>query len=238
VYKRQHLVNQLLLQGHKVKVIVRSTKDLPAAWHHNDDLQIITASLLELSDKEISEYTADCNAIASCLGHNITWKGVYGQPRKLVTEATKRLCNAIKTNKPKSPIKYVLMNTSGNSNRDLNEPISFAHKCVIGVLRLLLPPHVDNEKAADHLRTAIGQNNELIEWVAVRPDGLINEEEVTPYEAYPSPIRSAIFNAGKISRINVAHFMAELINNDDLWNRWKGQMPVIYDRSSTDHIEN
>ena len=50
------------------------------------------------------------------------------------------------------------MNTTGNRNRDLPEPISFAQKCVIGLLRLLLPPHVDNEKAADFLRTEIAQN--------------------------------------------------------------------------------
>ena len=124
------------------------------------------------------------------------------------------------------------MNTTGNRNRDLNEPISFGQKCVIGLLRLLLPPHVDNEKAADYLRTQIGKNNDLIEWVAVRPDGLTNEETVTGYEIHPSPIRSAIFNAGKTSRINVGHFMATLISDDDVWNRWKGQMPVIYNTSS------
>jgi hypothetical protein len=98
------------------------------------------------------------------------------------------------------------MNTTGNRNRDLNEPISFAQKCVIGLLRLLLPPHVDNEKAADYLRTEIGQNNGAIEWIAVRPDGLINEDKVTNYEIFQSPIRSAIFNAGKVSRINVWSF--------------------------------
>lgn len=124
------------------------------------------------------------------------------------------------------------MNTTGNRNRDLSEPISFAQKCVIGLLRLLLPPHVDNEKAAEFLRTQIGQNNEVIEWIAVRPDGLILEEEVTEYEIHPSPIRSAIFNAGKTSRINVSHFMANLILDDNLWNKWKGQMPVIYNKSS------
>ena len=108
------------------------------------------------------------------------------------------------------------MNTTGNRNRDLNERISFAQKFVIGLLRLLLPPHVDNEKAADYLRTQIGQNNKVIEWVTVRPDGLINEDQVSDYEIYPSPTRSAIFNAGKVSRINVAHFMADLINNHSL----------------------
>ena len=98
---------------------------------------------------------------------------------------------------------------------------------------LLLPPHVDNEKAADYLRTEIGQNNPIIQWTAVRPDSLINESEVTEYEVYPSPTRSPIFNAGKVSRINVGHFMAALIDNDDLWQKWKGQMPVIYSKMSS-----
>ncbi len=122
------------------------------------------------------------------------------------------------------------MNTMGNRNRDLNEPISFAEKCVVGLLRLLLPPHVDNEQAADYLRSKVGQNDKLIEWTAVRPDNLIDEDEVTPYDVYPSPIRSAIFDAGQTSRINVGHFMADLITEDDIWQQWQGQMPVIYNK--------
>jgi len=227
----RQLVNQLLLKGNKVKIIVRSRENLPKQWGEAEQLEIITASLLELNDEDLVKHTSNCEAIASCLGHNMTFRGLYGQPRKLVTDATKRLCEAIITNKPKDPVKFVLMSSSGVKNRDLNESISFAQKCVIGLLRLLLPPHVDNEQAADHLRTQIGQNDRYIEWVAVRPDGLINEEVVTEYESYPSPIRSAIFKAGKISRINVGHFMAELINDHKLWDRWKGQMPVIYTKN-------
>ncbi|WP_178988523.1 NAD(P)-dependent oxidoreductase [Winogradskyella schleiferi] len=228
------LVEQLLIENYKVKVIVRTPKKLPESWKTNSNLEIISASVLDLSDAEMAEIVQDCNAVASCLGHNLTWKGVYGKPRRLVTDATRRLCEAIKSNHPQAPIKFVLMNTTGNRNRDLSEPISFAQKCVIGLLRLLLPPHVDNEKAADYLRTQIGQNDKSIEWVAVRPDGLINEEDVSDYEIHVSPIRSAIFNAGKVSRINVAHFMASLINDADLWSQWKGQMPVIYSVSNQD----
>jgi nucleoside-diphosphate-sugar epimerase len=226
----QHLVAQLLTQGQNVKAIVRSVQSLPQSIKNEKGLSIIEASILNLSDTEIAEYVAGCDAVASCLGHNLTFKGIYGQPRKLVTEATRRLCDAIKANKPEETVKYVLMNTTGNRNRDLNEPISFAQKLVIGLLRLILPPHVDNEKAADYLRTQIGQNNKHIEWVAVRPDSLINEEEVTDYEIHRSPIRSAIFDAGKVSRINVGHFMANLISDANLWNTWKGQMPVIYSK--------
>ena len=225
-----NLVEQLLKQGQNVRVIVRSPEKLPKSWKTNDSLQIIAASILDLSDSEMNEHVRGCQSVASCLGHNLTWKGVYGHPRRLVTDATRKLCDAIKANHPKEPIKYVLMNTTGNRNRDINEPISFAQKCVIGLLRLLLPPHVDNEKAADYLRTQIGQDNASIEWAAVRPDGLINEDEVTAYEIHASPIRSAIFSAGKVSRINVGHFMAHLIQNDFSWNKWKGQMPVIYSK--------
>ena len=62
----------------------------------------------------------------------------------------------------------------------------------------------------------------------MRPDGLINEQEVTNYAVYLSPIKSAIFEASKISRINVVHFMTELIVNVNVWNKWKGNMPVMY----------
>ena len=226
------LVEQLLIQKHDVLVIVRSPEALPKSWKNNNNVQIIKASLLDLSDTEMRGIVNGCQAVASCLGHNMNWKGIYGQPTRLVTDATRRLCDAIKTNNNQQPTKFVLMNTTGNRNRDLNEPNSFAQKCVIGLLRLLLPPHVDNEKAADYLRTQIGQNDKFIEWAAVRPDGLINEDEVTDYEIHASPTRSAIFNAGKVSRINVGHFMAGLITEDNLWVKWKGQMPVIYKQST------
>ncbi|MCK4922211.1 MAG: hypothetical protein KAS71_14260, partial [Bacteroidales bacterium] len=77
-------------------------------------------------------------------------------------------------------------------------------------------------------RVNIGQKNKLIDWIAVRPDTLINEDMVTEYELYASPIRSALSNPGKTSRINVGNFMSRLIVENDLWNKWKGQMPVIY----------
>ncbi|UCD40141.1 MAG: NAD(P)H-binding protein [Candidatus Bathyarchaeota archaeon] len=99
---------------------------------------------------------------------------------------------------------------------------------VVGIMRLLLPPQVDNEKAADYLRLCIGPDDRVIQWVVVRPDTLINKDQVTKYDIHPSPTRSAIFNPGKTSRINVAHFIADLITRDEFWNQWQGKMPVIY----------
>ncbi|MBZ0269615.1 SDR family oxidoreductase [bacterium] len=226
------LVHQLLNRGQNVKAVVRSPDNLPESLRRHGNLSVIRAPVLDLSDAEMARHVDGCGAVASCLGHNMSLKGLYGPPRRLVTDATRRLCDAIRANKAEGPTRFVLMNTTGNRNRDLDEPISFGQKCVIGLLRLLLPPHADNEEAADYLRVQVGQGDGAIEWTAVRPDNLIDADAVTEYEVHASPTRSAIFDAGVTSRSNVGHFMAELITNDDPWARWKGQMPVIYNKAS------
>jgi nucleoside-diphosphate-sugar epimerase len=222
------LVEQLLKAGQKIKVIVRSTANIPDTWSNNGNITIIKSDITQIDIDDMSKHLANCQAVASCLGHIMTWKGIYGKPRKLVTNTVRLLCEAFLKNTPEKPIKFVLMNTAGNKNRDLDEPISFGQRVVIALVRLLLPPHPDNEKAADYLRVNIGQKNPRIEWVVVRPDTLIKEENVSEYSLHASPTRSAIFNPGKTSRINVGHFMARLITDDLIWNKWKGQMPVIY----------
>ena len=224
------LVQQLLARGERVRIIVRSTENLADEITSHDNLSVIRASVLSLSDDELAQCVSGCRAVASCLGHNMSFRGLFGPPRRLVTDATRRLCGAIKANEPEKPVKFVLMNTVGNRNRDQDEPISFREKCVIGLLRLLLPPHADNEDAADYLRTEIGQNDEAVQWAAVRPDTLVDEARTTEFKVHPSPTRSAIFDSGKTSRINVGAFMADLICDDDVWNEWKGAMPVIYNK--------
>ena len=224
----KHLVHQLLLKGVEIKIVVRSLERIPKSWKNNTSIDVINASILDLSTEEMMGLTADCGSIASCLGHNLNLKGIYGKPRRLVTDTARRLCDAVKANKGNKPVKYVLMNTTGNRNKDLEEKVSLGQKCVLILLRLLLPPHVDNEKAAEYLSKEIGQKNKHIEWTAVRPDGLTDEKEVSEYMVHQSPTRSAIFDAGKTSRINVGNFMCRLIEESDLWEKWKGKMPVIY----------
>lgn len=226
------LVEQLLNRGMNVKVIVRSPHKLADEVRNHSNLSIVEASVLELTDNEMADHVRGCTAVASCLGHTMDFKGMYGQPRMLVTDAVRRLCNAIKANTPSQPVKFVLMNTAGNSNRDIPEKISFAQQIVMGLLRLLVPPVVDNEKAAEYLRVEIGQDDPVIEWAAVRPSNLTDESEVTEYETHRSPTLSAIFEHGETSRINVGHFMADLIADDAVWDKWKGQMPVIYNKQT------
>jgi nucleoside-diphosphate-sugar epimerase len=226
------LTEELLDRGQLVKVIVRSPDKLPAIIRNHDNVSIIHASVLDLSDAVLAEHVKGCDAVASCLGRNMNFKGIYGHPRKLVTDATRRLCEAIKVNTPEQRVKFVLMNTTDNRNHDLDEPISFAERVVAGLMRLLLPPQADNEQAADYLRVKIGQKDGMVEWTAVRPASLIDETEVVAYELHPSPTQSAIFGSGQTSRINVGHFMADLITDNDIWQQWKWQMPHIYNKVS------
>jgi len=224
----QLLVRQLLDRGQSVQAIVRSPDKFLKAVGEHERLLVINASILELSDTELVQHVHGCGAVVSCLGHTMSFRGVYGKPRRLVSDATLRLCEAIRTTQPTQPLKFVLMNSTGCRNDDMAERVSVAEKCVVGLIRLLVPPHLDNEQASKYLRRQIGQHDESIEWTIVRPDTLVDNDVVSGYEISPSPTRSAIFNAGQTSRINVAHFMADLVTEDAVWSSWKGQSPVIY----------
>lgn len=227
------LLRQLLDRDQQVTAIVRSAERLPGELRHHPALQIVSRPILELSQTELTELLRPCTAVASCLGHTLSFRGVFGPPRRLVTDSVRRLCAAIQTIRPPQPMRLVLMNTAGNRNRDLVEPISTGHRIVLGLIRALLPPQRDNEQAAEYLRATIGPQHRDVEWVAVRPDTLIDESEIGPYALHASPTRSAIFDPGKTSRINVAHFIAELITNAEAWAQWRGRMPVIYNRPSS-----
>lgn len=222
------VVQHLLDSGYTVKAIVRDPNKLPESWHTNDKLILIRQEIADVGVDELADYLSDCSAAVCCLGHNPTFKGMFGKPRRLVTTAVTTLCKAIQQLAPQTPFRFVLMNTAGNRNRLANEHLSFGDRIVVSLLRFLLPPQADNECAADHLACNIGQNNPSIEWVAVRPDTLRDEVSEANYSVHPSPLRSAIFNPGVSRRVHVAHFMTQLITDDATWAIWKGQMPVIY----------
>lgn len=222
------VVELLVSRGEKVKAIVRDANRLPNRFKQNDQIQITQASLLDMTDQDLLEQVKGCDAVVSCLGHNLNFRGMFGQPRRLVTDAVRRLCDAVDRTASDNPVKFILMNTTGNQNKSAGETVSLAQALVIGLIRLLVPPHADNEDAAQYLQSSFEAGDTTVDWVVVRPDSLIDETSVTDYEIHSSPTRSAIFNAGKTSRINVANFMCELITDECTWIKWKRQMPVIY----------
>lgn len=224
------LVAELLSRGERVRAVLRNRESLPETLRTHPELSLVETSLLDCTDNEMDRLVEGCTGVASCLGHNMTLRGIFGPPRRLVTDATQRLCEAISRSQPQQPVRFALMNTAGNSNRDLDEAISIAERGIVGLIRALVPPHKDNEAAADYLRLSISPNDSAVRWAVVRPDSLLHEDALTEYVVHPSPTRSAIFNAGKTSRINVAHFMASLLTEDQTWAQWESQMPVIYNK--------
>lgn len=224
------LVAELLARGARVRVVVRSEEGLPPDVRAHPGIDITRAAILRLSEEELVRLVDGCAAIASCLGHTISLRGIYGAPRRLVTDAVRRLVGAAKRTQPTRPVRFVLMNTAGN--RHPRERVSRSERGALALLRALLPPHADNEDASAYLRDEVGTKDPALEWAIVRPDTLVDESRVTPYAAHASPTRSALFDAGKTSRSNVAHFMADLMLEDEPWGRWKGRMPVLYNEGA------
>jgi len=222
------LVAELLNRDIDVVAIVRASRSLRSSFDSYSNYFEVSANISEMTDDELTPYFEDCDAVFSCLGHNLTFQGMFGKPRRLVTDTIEKISRVIHELNPGKKVMVILMNTSANSNRDIPEIPPLSQRIVVSILRVLLPPHIDNEKAADFLRTRIGQNHQLIEWAVVRPGSLRDEDEVTKYVIHPSPTRNVIFDDGTTSRINVAHFMVNLSTDSDLWSLWRGKMPVIY----------
>ncbi|MDZ7623130.1 MAG: NAD(P)H-binding protein [Ignavibacteriaceae bacterium] len=162
------------------------------------------------------------------LGHNISLKGIFGPPYKLVSNTLRKIIEALHSLKLNQ--KFILMSTTAYTNKTAGEKNSFGEKIIFSLLKVFLPPHRDNMLSADHLVYKLDEITD-IEWVAVRPDTLIDEEKESRYEIHNHKIRSPIFNPGKTSRINVSHFMAELVTNDKLWQEWKHKTPVLYNKN-------
>lgn len=219
------VVMQLIKRQINIRILVRENASLPKEVLESPLVEIIRGNITEINKEKMSILLKDCEAIVSCLGHNISFKGIYGKPHYLVSSTIKKITEAIEENRK---MKIILMSTTAYTNKKNGEINTIGEKIVFSVLKALLPPHKDNVKAADFLIGNIGKENEQIEWIAVRPDTLINEEIVSKYEVFETLMRSPIFDSGETSRINVSHFMAELLIDEELWNKWKYKMPVIY----------
>jgi nucleoside-diphosphate-sugar epimerase len=228
----KHVVQQLLDHPMKptVKVIVRSKQRMLDALtskdqDYGDRLSINEAVLLDLSDQEIEREMADVEAVVSCLGHTMDFKGIWGHPRKLVTESVQRLSTAMQKTAGKK--KFVLMGSDGVAHpAETDDLRTFTERTILAIIRFLIPPHADNEGAAAYLY-GLDKEKSNIEWTVVRPTDLI-DGDAGQYELYSKP-HGSLFGAGVATRVNVAKSMVALLTDEELWEEWKYGMPVIHD---------
>ncbi len=220
------VLQQLLGRGVSVRAIVRSPSKLPPDIAGHPALTLIEASLLALTEAELERHVRGCDAVISCLGHVLSLKGIFGPPYDLVTRATRRLCRAIEATRPAAPVKFILMSSvSVNRPHGLDTHRGSAARAVLWILRGLVPPTRDNQRASNFLLDKIGAGNPFVEWVSVRPDSLLSGE-VSKYTLHEGLVND-LFRPGKTNMANVAHFMCELATNPQTWADWKGKLPVI-----------
>ncbi|MHB1194000.1 MAG: NAD(P)-binding oxidoreductase [Longimicrobiales bacterium] len=220
------VLTQLLDRGVHVRAIVRSAQRLPAGVLGRPGLVVVEADLLSLGDEALLQQVRGCDTVISCLGHVLSLKGVFGPPRDLVTRATARLCRAIEAARPDAPVRLIVMSSVSVNHPGAREPRRGAlEKMVLWLLRGLVPPAGDNQRAADFLHDQVGTGDPFVRWVLVRPDSLL-EGDVTPYALHET-IVDGLFKPGSTNMANVAHFMCELATRPTTWNDWSGELPVI-----------
>lgn len=227
----QRVLAQLLNRGIKVRVIVRSSQKLSESALKNPNLTVIDSDLLSLSDEILQIHVRDCDAVISCLGHVTSFKGVFGSPRDVVTQAMMMLCRAIKALQPAKPVKLILLSSvSVNHPGGLETRRGMFEKGFVWILRAVLPPSKDNQQAVNFLYDKIGMDNPFIQWAVIRPDTFL-EGEVSEYTLHDGLV-SSLFAPDNTNMSNIAHFMCELVTNQKTWDDWQGKLPVIINAGS------
>ncbi len=74
-----NVVTQLLKQEIDVRALTRNTVKFDSI-KSSRHIEVIKASILEIDNQELKQYLNDVDAVISCLGHNITLKGIFGKP--------------------------------------------------------------------------------------------------------------------------------------------------------------
>lgn len=184
------VVQQLVKRNVKVRMVVRESAIIPSQISDNKSIEIIKGSINDFEIAQIKDLVKDCDAVICCLGHNISFKGIFGPPHRLVSNTVARIIEALQTQNTNP--KLILMSTIAYTNRKIGEVNTFGEKIVFSLLEVMLPPHKDNMLAADHLVYKLSTKNN-IDWIAVRPDSLIDEENVSNYEIHNKRRSGALF---------------------------------------------
>jgi hypothetical protein len=190
----------------------------------------------------------------------VTWKGVYGpkNQRQICTDFSQKVCSVVRKLKPAKPIKYIVISSpfaTGWAQGLPSEPKrSFLERQVLWLLEKLVPPHRDNVSNWQFLQTQMldGESvNPYLEVCLVRPDNMVdmrvgakNEDsehaldESVAAHAVPKVgeytihenLQFGLFNGGVTSRENVGRFMADLVRDAALWERFgKNKLPMVLD---------
>lgn len=222
------VVTQLLERGVAVRAVVRSASRLPAGVADHPLLEVVEADLLAMPVADVAGLVDGCDSVISCLGHTISARGLFGAPHLLVERSVRAVRDAIEARPPADPVRLVLMSSvSVNRPGRADTRRRGGERAYLATLRAVLPPARDNQRAADFLAREVGPDDAHLQWVAVRPDTLI-EGDLVAYDLHEGLVAS-IVKPDRTRMSQVADVMCELVTDDAAWDRWRGRMPVIVD---------
>ena len=215
-------VAALRARGAHVVAVVR-----PGAALAQEVEAVEYAEVSELDATGMARLLDGCDACVCMLGHRLTRDGVFGEPRRLVANATRAVCGAAPTT-PR-PLRFVLLSTAGVDAPDGSDEgvRGWVERAFIGALAAALPPYADSVEATS---VATSEACAGVETVVVRPDDLL--EGVAPPEGYLALPRltNGIFDAKTTHIANVGAFVADLLTTDDAtWSSWAGRSPFLVD---------
>ena len=235
----KHVVQMLLDRGDtEVTAITRSKDKLMDLLGNGEEKSISNLTVVEgiVHQMDMKELTTLCStskftAIVSCLGHNLTFRGMF-RDGLFVSDTVRRL----KTAMPKD-CRFVLMGTDAVQYPDGSDPKRTRfERGILRMMRFLLPPVKDNELAAEILFED-AEKEGCYDWVAVRPGDLLEITEQCgcdvkeDYEIHEHTF-GGLFGENAIARSQVAHFMANLatMEKESFQKSYNHKMPVIYQK--------
>ncbi|MGP4068445.1 NAD(P)H-binding protein [Halobacillus sp. B29] len=111
----KEVVRQLIKRQINTRILIRKTAVLSEDIQNHPLVETMQGNINELTDSEMSVLLHGCTTIISCLGHNVTFKGMFGKPRYLVFDTIKRITETVKKDHSKN-IKLILMSTTAYTN--------------------------------------------------------------------------------------------------------------------------
>ena len=109
----KHALSNLLDRGVQCVAVVRSEDRLPAACRgkSNLDVVVVPEGHLSMDDGAFAALVDGADAVVSVLGHNLTFKGMYGPPKRLCADTVSRVV-AVASGRA-TPLKLIVVSTEG-----------------------------------------------------------------------------------------------------------------------------
>jgi len=250
----KHVVRMLLERGDTEVVAVARSKEkllgLVNPENINDEkmknLDVKETTIASMALEELRGLVNECSAVVSCLGHNMDWKGIY-KDGFFVKETAEKITSVM----PEKNSRFIMMGSDGVAHPDgKTDPTrSRFARALLWMMRMLLPPLVDNEMAALHLYQHTLKNpTSSCYWTVVRPGDLwdrddadiypMNKKAGQRYDFLDHP-QASLFGGIGTARSDVAECMVDLVTMEEkaFQETYNHKFPVVYSKAPADKQE-